>query len=147
MVTITAEAARLFEELGATVEAPEVRVHEPRQSLRPAGAANTYASYGHLLEERRDDLSEVVVKQLEEGKLVTGAEYAVALRRLEEFKYEVGVLMETYDLVVSPTTAVTAFPLHEGPTTIAGRTIGADEGFNPFNPIFNYTGQPAASIP
>ena len=147
VVAITAEAARLFEELGAIVEAPDVRVDDPRETLRSAGPADMYASYGHLLKERRDDLSDVVVKRLEAGKLVTGTEYAVALRRREELKYQVAVLMETYDLLVSPTMAVTAFPIGEPPLTIAGRTVEPESGFNPFNPIFNHTGHPAASIP
>ena len=69
------------------------------------------------------------------------------LRRLEEIRQQINMLMETYDLLMTPTMAVPAFPIGEYPDSIGGVSVGADWGFNPFNIIFNLTGQPAASIP
>jgi aspartyl-tRNA(Asn)/glutamyl-tRNA(Gln) amidotransferase subunit A len=66
---------------------------------------------------------------------------------LEEVRHQINILMETYDLLMTPTMAVPAFPIGEYPSTIGGASVSADWGFNPFNLIFNLTGQPAASIP
>ena len=106
-----------------------------------------YAAYGHLLEERPSDLSYNVARRLEHGKRVTGAEYARALRYVEEVKFKMAVLMESYDLLAVPTMPVAAFPIGQRPETIGGRRVDAYWGFNPLNPIFNMTGQPAASLP
>ena len=69
------------------------------------------------------------------------------MRLLEEIRHQITVLMETYDLLMTPTMAVPAFPIEQYPDNIGGVSVGADWGFNPFNIIFNLTGQPAASIP
>jgi aspartyl-tRNA(Asn)/glutamyl-tRNA(Gln) amidotransferase subunit A len=55
--------------------------------------------------------------------------------------------MQRYDLLLTPTVAVPAFPIGlAGPATIDGRAVpGA--GWTPFTYIMNLTGQPAISVP
>ena len=144
---VTAEAARVFEELGALVDEPGVTMEQPFGRMGAIVAANAYASYGHHVEERPDDLTDYARGRLEKGKRVTGVEYALALRELEVLKFQMATLLETYDLLMTPTMAVPAFEIGQVPTEIAGRTVERDWGFNPFNVVFNLTGQPAASIP
>ena len=110
-------------------------------------SANSYAAYGHFLKERPDDLMDDTRNRLEMGRQVTGAEYARALRHLEQLRYQVGVLMEKYDLLLTPTMAVPAFSVGQRPDYIAGRQLELDRAFNPFSLVFNMTQQPAASIP
>jgi aspartyl-tRNA(Asn)/glutamyl-tRNA(Gln) amidotransferase subunit A len=56
-------------------------------------------------------------------------------------------LMTKYDLLLTPTAAVPAFPLHmQGPDKIAGRYV-RPESFLAFTFPLNFTGQPAASVP
>ena len=147
VVKVTSVAARVFEELGASVDEPDIRLEDPMVPLGPITSANSYAAYGHYLEERPNDLTDDARSRLEIGKRVTGAEYARALRYLEQLQYQVGVLMDEYDLLLTPTMAVPAFPLGQRPATIAGRQVDADRAFNPFSLVFNMTQQPAASIP
>jgi aspartyl-tRNA(Asn)/glutamyl-tRNA(Gln) amidotransferase subunit A len=54
---------------------------------------------------------------------------------------------EQYDLLLTPTTATTAF-VAEGPPppTINGQQVGPSS-FIPFTYPFNFTGHPAASLP
>ena len=137
----------LFEELGAEVEETDIRLDDPFNQLNAIPLANGYASYGHLHEERPSDLSGLVRRRLDLGKRVTGAEYARALRYLEQMRHQVELLMERYDLLATPTMAVPAFPVGERPSNIAGKEVEADWAFNPFNQVFNMTQQPAASIP
>ena len=144
---VSSEAAGLFEELGAEVEETDIRLDDPFNQLNAIPLANGYASYGHLHEERPSDLSGLVRRRLELGNRVTGAEYAQALRYLEQMRRQVELLMERYDLLATPAMAVPAFPVGERPSNIAGQEVEADWAFNPFNQVFNMTQQPAASIP
>ena len=143
---VTAEAARVFEELGASVEEPGVTVEQPFGRMSAIVAANGYVSYGYVLEENPDDLTEYARARLERGKAVTGQEYSRALRELELLKFQMATLLETYDLLMTPTMAVTAFEVGKYPTEIAGRPV-EEWGFNPFGIVFNLTGQPAANVP
>jgi aspartyl-tRNA(Asn)/glutamyl-tRNA(Gln) amidotransferase subunit A len=52
----------------------------------------------------------------------------------------------TYDLLLTPVIACTAFPVGKEPRQIAGKDIPA-AGWMPFTQPFNLTGQPAASVP
>lgn len=55
--------------------------------------------------------------------------------------------MQRYDLLLSPTLAVPPFPLHmQGPEIIDGRMVRSDHWLSFCFP-FNFTGQPAASVP
>jgi aspartyl-tRNA(Asn)/glutamyl-tRNA(Gln) amidotransferase subunit A len=144
---VTAEAARVFEELGASVDEPGVAMEQPFGRMGAIVSANAYASYGHHLEERAGDLTDYARSRLEKGKQITGVEYAMALRELELLKFQMATLLETYDLLMTPTMAVPAFEIGRHPTEIAGRAVERDWGFNPFNVVFNLTGQPAASVP
>ena len=129
------------------VEEPEIRLDDPYNRLSPMTLANSHASYGHFLEERPDDLSDNVRERLQEGQHVTGADYARALRYLEQLRRQMAVVMESYDLILTPTMTVPAFPVGERPSTIGGREVDSDWAFNPFNFVFNMTGQPAATVP
>jgi aspartyl-tRNA(Asn)/glutamyl-tRNA(Gln) amidotransferase subunit A len=56
-------------------------------------------------------------------------------------------LMSRYDLLLTPTASVAAFPIHmQGPDKIAGRYV-RPESFLAFTFPCNFTGQPAASVP
>ena len=145
VVKITAEAARAFEELGATVEEPDI-VLEPHK-FHPLVLAYCDVAYGFLLEERREELTDSMREWLEAADDVTGADCARSLRYQDELRSQVASLMETYDLLLCPVTPVPAFPLGEPPEEIGGRKVDGVVGLNPFNVFFNLTQQPAASVP
>lgn len=145
----TAHAAALvFERLGCRVEDAFV-------SLSPSLSdhfwnvfgANAYLQYGHLLEERRDLLGDSARTALERGKGITGHEYARSLRAVNELKLYMDEVMSRYDLLLTPTTSITAFDPRNRPTHIAGKEINSITGFYPFTFPINMTGQPAVSVP
>ena len=121
VVKITAEAARAFEELGATVEEPDI-VLEPHK-FHPLVLAYCDVAYGFLLEERREELTDSMREWLEAADDVTGADCARSLRYQDELRSQVASLMETYDLLLCPVTPVPAFPLGEPPEEIGGRKV------------------------
>ena len=53
VASVTAGAARLFEELGASVEEPDLAMEDPFPAFWDVFATAAYTSYGHLLEEHR----------------------------------------------------------------------------------------------
>ena len=67
---ITARAARVFEELGAIVEDAPLRLEDPFDAFFDVFATAAYASYGHMLEEHRDDFSAPGLHSIEHGSRV-----------------------------------------------------------------------------
>ncbi len=56
-------------------------------------------------------------------------------------------VMTRYDLLLTPTTAVIAFPLDRRPDAVGGRKVDSVTGFYPCAFPINMSGQPAASVP
>jgi Asp-tRNA(Asn)/Glu-tRNA(Gln) amidotransferase A subunit family amidase len=145
---VCADAARAFEQLGC-------RVEEAGISLRPdlsdhfwnVFGANAYLQYGHLLEGQRDLLGDSARTALERGKAIPGHQYARSLRAVNELKLYMDGIMERYDLLLTPTTSITAFDPANRPTQIGGKPVHSITGFYPYTFPINMTGQPAATIP
>ena len=147
VVEIASGAAKVFEELGCTVEEADMALENPFPAFWDIFAANAYASYGHLMEEAKDQLTDYGQHTLEHGAAVSGACYSRALLRVEQLRSQMRELMDRYDLLLTPTMAVTAFPVNQPPSVIGGRQVEPFWAFLPFTFPFNMTGQPAASIP
>ena len=142
-----ARAARLFGDLGCTVEEPEITVEESFPLFYDIFSVVMYTSYGHLLEDRAEELTEVARNTLEYGGGVTGAEYSRALQRRVQLQAQMDDLFDDYDLLMTPSTAVTAFSIGQRPAVIAGRQVEPYWAYTPFTFLFNMTMQTAASIP
>lgn len=116
----------------------------PLLALQQAGL---HALYGARLADAREHIDPVLVAQIEAGAAVTPAQVAQALRLKEKLVACLAGFFERYDLLLCPTTPVTAWPLEQlGPPTIGGRPAGP-RGHAAFTPLFNYCGVPACSVP
>ena len=144
---ITARAARVFEELGAIVEDAPLQLEDPFDAFFDVFATAAYTSYGHLLEERRDDFSYPALYSIEHGSRVDGARLSRALHRVDVLGRQMEDFFETYDLLLSPTMATTAFEIGNRPTVIGGKEVDPLWGFLPFTYPINMTGQTASSVP
>jgi aspartyl-tRNA(Asn)/glutamyl-tRNA(Gln) amidotransferase subunit A len=141
-------AAREFEALGCHVDETRLRL-DPALSdhfWRVFGA-NAYLQYARLLEDHRDLLGPSARTALERGKAIPGYQYARSLRAVNELKLYMDGVMRDYDLLMTPTTAITAFDPQRRPTMIAGRPVDSITGFYPYTYPINMTGQPAATVP
>ncbi len=147
VASITSEAARVFEELGATVEEPEFVLDDPVPAFLTIFYTGNYTSYGHLLDECPEKLSDNARICLEQGRQATGADYARAIRSVDVMRAKIDDLMDSYDLLLTPTMAVPAFPVGQPPERIGGIDVPARGAFSPMTRPFNLSGQPAASIP
>ncbi len=146
-------AARFFEEQGAAVEEADFKADDPEDQFRTFFdffCARGYVSYGGLVEEAesRDQLTDYFCHCLEHGRSLSAADFISALNKIGRYRAYVSAFFDRYDLLLAPTTAVSAFPIGEPPLEIGGRLCShPDWDFFPFTPLFNLTGNPAASVP
>ncbi len=77
----------------------------------------------------------------------TGDDFTNAIMDRKRIANVMWRFMERYDLLLTPTSAVSAFPLDlEGPALIGGHPV-LPSAWTPFSALANLTGQPAASLP
>jgi aspartyl-tRNA(Asn)/glutamyl-tRNA(Gln) amidotransferase subunit A len=144
---ISGEAARIFDELGAVVEEPGLVIEDPFPAFWDVFATATYTSYGHLLEGHRDEFTDYGRRSLDHGASVTGASLNRALLRVDLLRRQMDTFFDRYDLLLTPTMAVPAFPIGQRPSVIGGKPVEPYWGYLPFTFPINMTGQTAASVP
>ncbi len=147
VLEITSRSARVFEDLGCSVEEVDIKFEDPFTHFFNVFSSDVFAAYEHLLEEHPDKLSDITLRSFDHARNVKGADYSRALFAIQNLRKQMTELMERYDLLLTPTMAVTAFPVGERPRSIAGKKVNPFWGFLPFTFPINMTGQPAASIP
>lgn len=146
--SVAQSAAYVFETLGCHVEEATPSSGEPFSIFSTIFPANAYAARGQFLHEHPEKLMPYVKNSyLGPGKKIMGHEYFLALKALAVFKRDMADFFERYDLLLTPSNAVPAFPVGQRPLEIDGQEVDWDWGSFPFTLPFNLTGQPAASVP
>lgn len=145
----TEDAVRVFEEMGANVEAPALHVNmdELTQGFMAQFYASVAANMSKELGEYGDLLTDYVRRNIREGLELPASECYLGLARIERFRAQMRDLFSRYDLLITPTLAVPAFPIGQNPDTIDGRSVDPRIGFHAFTYPFNVSGNPAASVP
>jgi Asp-tRNA(Asn)/Glu-tRNA(Gln) amidotransferase A subunit family amidase len=133
--------------MGATVEDANLKLDDPFNTFWNIFATASYTSYGHLFDEGRNDLTDYGVKAMEHGRTVTGADLSRAIYDVDRLGRQMEEFFDEFDLLLSPTMAVPAFPIEQRPRVIGGKEVDPDWGFVPFTYLINITGQTAASVP
>ena len=147
VVQVTSQAAHVFAELGAVVDETDLTLEDPFPAFWDVFATASYASYGNLLEDHREDLTEYARKALEHGASVSGADFSRGLLRVDQLRRQMENLFDQYDLLLTPTMPVAAFPIDERPSVIGGQQVDPSWGFLPFTFPINMSGQTASSVP
>jgi len=144
---ICAKAAEDFEALGCHVEVVTPGWDNPEEIFRAIAPAEIFNAWGDRLEEGADRLDRSLVALLRYGEGITARQYLAATARRQEFWTEVQRFLARFDLLITPTVAVPAFPVaRPAVKEIDGRPV-SPLGWIPFCFPFNLTGQPAASVP
>lgn len=135
-------AAKVFEEQGAFIE--EVNL----DFLQEAAMANALmltsdaaAFHQERMKAHIDWFGADVRQRLELGASYSSTEYALARRTQTEVKRRCELLFDTYDVLILPTTPITA-PVLEGEDAIERARM-----LTRFTAPFNLTGLPALSVP
>lgn len=144
---ICSEAALTLEDLGADVEEYDINLKDPDKTFWTLTCAGIYAKYGKVYEEHFDSLMPYTRRKIETGANITGVDYMKALGERDVIRASFMRQFQKFDLLVNPTTAVTAFPAGQPTTKIGDFAVDEYEGYNPFNFNVNMIGCPAASIP
>ncbi len=143
----TRETAELFEGMGCSLEDATPESGAPFGIFGPIVIVEEYANNGSLLESHGDQLMNYVKSTLEAGQRAMGTDYARAMSKLWKFRARMEDFFEEYDLLLTPTTAVPAYPIGARPREIAGQEVSKLWGAAPFTASFNIAGNPAASVP
>lgn len=146
--SVTASAARDFESLGCIVEevTPPVGA-DFFEIAEPIRNADKCAAFGHLLDTRADDLTPYLRSVLKRGSKVSATEYSKSLQKLRRLEVQMSEFFGSYDLLLTPTTAVPAFHVRQPVRKIDGRDVPAYASTTLLTLLWNLTGQPVASIP
>ena len=100
-----------------------------------------------MLQDHREELTDYARRALEHGSTVSGADFSRALLRVDQLRRQMEEFFDRYDLLMTPTMAVAAFPIEEKPSVIGGREVDPFWGYLPFTFPINMTGQTASSVP
>jgi len=141
---LVSRAVATFSELGAHVEEVERPFEDPTDVFR----VHFFAGIGHavsgLTDAQRALLDPGLSAVLERASRVTLGDYMRAVDRRGALGRTMRAFHQKYDLLVTPTLAVAAFPVGR----IAPEGYGHEwVDWTPFTYPFNLTGQPACTVP
>jgi aspartyl-tRNA(Asn)/glutamyl-tRNA(Gln) amidotransferase subunit A len=147
VATLVAAAARAFESAGATVEEVKPGFADTHDMIRLMWGAHYIGNYGQFLDEWRDRMDPGLVACMEDAKRWSAAEYVAMRAGRIGFWDSVRPLFERYDLLLTPTVSVAPFTV--GKLNPEGWPQHAWDWFPwaSFSYPFNFTGQPAATVP
>jgi aspartyl-tRNA(Asn)/glutamyl-tRNA(Gln) amidotransferase subunit A len=144
---VARRAAEVFQELGCVVEDARVSLLDTREMIRLMWNAHYAGNYAPFLEKFRARMDPGLVAALEDGRRYSAEAYVEMRGRKNVYCDAVRALFDTYDLLLTPTVSVAAFEV--GRLNPAHFPQHAWDWFPwaGFSYPFNFTGQPAATVP
>ncbi|MBL8098837.1 MAG: Asp-tRNA(Asn)/Glu-tRNA(Gln) amidotransferase subunit GatA [Anaerolineales bacterium] len=136
------KAAKILEEQGAIIEEVNLDfLHEAAMANALMLTADGAAFHRERMKEHIDWFGDDVRQRLEMGAKYTSSEYTLARRTQVEVKRRCELLFDEYDVLLLPTTPITA-PVLEGEDALERARM-----LTRFTSPFNLTGLPALSVP
>ncbi len=155
-VAAAESAARLCAGLGHVVEPATLPAVPPIFNgatgiIVSANLRNALEQRGRALgrEPGPQDVERVTWQMAEMGRKYTAAEYAAAVQTIHGIGRTVAPFFARYDVLITPTLAQPPVPLGHLDMMLDDLDVFTARlaAFMPFTPLFNITGQPAASLP
>ena len=144
VAALVAAAAKRFSDLGAHVEEVDPPGGDPLPIFRALWWGGAGYLFGHANAEKKALLDPGLLAMAEEGAVILLHDYIEANVVRGAYASKMRVFMEDYDLLLTPSLAVTAFEVGKI-TPYEGK--GSWPSWTPFSVPFNLTQQPAASVP
>ncbi len=145
---IAERAARRFAEFCTEPVLATPAVPNPWEIYSPLYLTDARVALEEFLRDHPDELFDESTAELASLPPLSAEEYVRTYHRLLRFRATMAEFFDTYQLLLTPTTAVAAFPCGEPPHVIDGREVMVGwRGFMPFQITWNMTGQPVASVP
>ncbi|HEY3065367.1 MAG TPA: amidase [Methylomirabilota bacterium] len=147
IATIVRDAVRAFEALGCIVDEVKPGFADTRELIRIMWAAHEAGNRGAFLPQWRERMDPGLVACIEAGRRHSVVDYVQARDRKIQFWDTVRPLFERYEFLLTPSVSVAAFEV--GKLNPAHFRQHEWDWFDwaSFSYPFNFTGQPAASLP
>jgi len=142
-----AEAARVFEQLGATIEEKDPGLGNLTDSFVVLYQGAIAGGLWQYLDEWQNEMDPDLVQLIHRGAEYSAIDYIQARLERAAFYDRVRHFFEDYDLLLTPATAVTAFATNQVAPDPNARTVEDMLAWTPFSFPFNASGNPAASVP
>jgi len=143
---IAETAARAFAEIGVTVDEATPDLGDPSSILKILYGGAQAGAHAARSAEQKAQMDPDLVAYAEASAGLSVVEYVRAVGARQAMVDALRRFFERYDLLLTPTLCLPAFPLGVvGPTEVAGRKV-THLGWTLCYP-FNYSGQPAVSVP
>ena len=143
---IAEAAARAFSEVGLTVEEASPDLGDPSFILQTLYGGAQAGAHAARSPEQKAQMDPELVAYAEASASLSAVEYLRAVAARQALVDALRRFFERYDLLLTPTVCQPAFPLGlVGPREVAGREV-THLGWTLCYP-FNYSGQPAVSVP
>jgi aspartyl-tRNA(Asn)/glutamyl-tRNA(Gln) amidotransferase subunit A len=142
-----AEAAKAFEGLGCVVEEVKPGFADSHDLIRCLWSAHEAGNYAQYLPRWRDRMDPGLVACIEDGLQYSLVDYVEARGQKLAYWDTVRPLFEKYDLLLTPTLSVVAFPVGRLNPEHWPQHVWDWIRWASFCYPFNFTGQPAASVP
>ena len=147
VASVVEAAARVFEELGCVVEEVKPGFADSHELIRCLWSAHAAGSYAQHLPRWRERMDPGLVACIEDGLRYTARDYIEARGRKLASWDSVRPLFEKYALLLTPTTSVAAFPVGRLNPERWPQHAWDWLAWASFSYPFNFTGQPAATVP
>ncbi len=140
---LVAAAARRFADLGAHIEEVDPPGGDPGEIFRTLWWSGAGFLFGNAAPEKKLLLDPGLAAIADEGATISTRRYIEAHVARGGYASAMRQFMEKYDLLLTPTLAVTAFDVGK----LTPYSDGSWTRWTPFSYPFNLTQQPAASVP
>jgi aspartyl-tRNA(Asn)/glutamyl-tRNA(Gln) amidotransferase subunit A len=147
VAAVVTDAVRAFEDLGCVVEEVRPAFDESADMIRCLWNAHEAGNYAQYLPEWRHRMDPGLVACIEDGLRFSVVEYIEMRGRKLAYWDSVRPLFEQYELLLTPSLSVAAFPVGRLNPEHFPQHAWDWLGWASFSYPFNFTGQPAASVP
>jgi aspartyl-tRNA(Asn)/glutamyl-tRNA(Gln) amidotransferase subunit A len=143
---IAEAAARSFEDFGVPVEQADPQIGDAAWILETLWGANAAGQHAGRPPEEKAQMDPALIAYAESKRHMTIGDYVKAVVARQAIVDRLGRFFEKYDLLLTPSVGLPAFPLGMvNPESVAGHAVG-HLGWS-FAYVFNWSGQPAISVP